>query len=97
MLYEVVYGDYNDDYCENYLTVDKQNAIKFAEKVYEKIKRGIMCDYVQIREYKLGNPCKPTTDYIWVFSYEDSKWYNKYEYSEKYLKFKFKEVEDKIN
>ena len=88
MLYEVVYGDYDDDYCENYLTVDKQNAIEFAEKVYEKIKRGIMCDYVQIREYKLGNPCKPTTDYIWVFSYEDFKWYGEYNYSEEYLEFK---------
>ena len=87
MLYEVVYGDYYEE-SENYLTTDKQDAIMFAEKIYEKIKRGIMCDYVQIREYKLGSPCKPTTDYIWVFSYEDSKWYGEYNYSEKYLEFK---------
>lgn len=90
MLYEVVYGDYNDDYCENYLTIDKQDAIEFAEKVYEKVKRGIMCDYVTIQEFELGSPCKPITDIIWIFSYEDSEWYGEYNYSEKYLEFKFK-------
>ena len=87
MLYEVVYGDYYED-SENYLTIDKEDAIRFAEEIYEKIKKKNTWDYVQIREYKLGNPCKPTTDYIWVFSYEDRKWYGEYNYSEEYLEFK---------
>lgn len=94
MLYEVVYGDYHEDCNEiigNYLTTDKQDAIEFAEKVYEKIKRGIMCDYVTIQEFELGNPCKPTTDIIWIFSFEDSKWYGEYNYSDEYLKFKKEE------
>ena len=87
MLYEVVYGYYYEE-SENYLTIDKQDAIEFAEKVYEKVKRGIMCDYVTIQEFELGSPCKPITDIIWIFSYEDSEWYGEYNYSEKYLKFK---------
>lgn len=87
MLYEVVYGDYYEE-SENYLTIDKQDAIEFAEKVYEKVKRGIMCDYVTIQEFELGSPCKPITDIIWIFSYEDSEWYGEYNYSEKYLEFK---------
>lgn len=89
MLYEVVYGYYYEE-SENYLTIDKQDAIEFAEKVYEKVKRGIMCDYVTIQEFELGSPCKPITDIIWIFSYKDSKRYGEYNYSEKYLEFKFK-------
>ena len=87
MLYEVVYGDYYED-SENYLTIDKEDAIRFAEEIYEKIKKKNTWDYVQIIEYKLGSPCKPTTDVIWVFSYEDYKWYGEYNYSDKYLEFK---------
>lgn len=42
--------------------------------------------------FEIGSPCKPTTDVIWVFSYESKKWYNKYEYSEQYLEFKLVDV-----
>lgn len=91
MLYEIVYGDYYEE-SDNYLTTDKEDAIRFAEKIYEKIKEERMCDYVTIQEFKLGSPCKPTTDVIWVFSYESKKWYNKYEYSEQYLEFKLVDV-----
>lgn len=91
MLYEVVYGDYYEE-SDNYLTTDKQDAIRFAEEVYEKVKEGRMCDYVTIQEFKLGSPCRPTTGVIWVFSYEDHEWYGEYNYSEQYLEFKKEEI-----